>query len=221
MPEARLKLTLPEEVWVGRVSRAYPESTFRVLAAIPDGTSGTGLVEITAADVDAVVAAMREYEDVTATEVLSATDCEALVQFETSTPLLLLAAQDSGVPLEMPFELVDGTAVWELTASSDRLSELGTQLRTLGVSFTLESLTREVGSESLLTDTQERLVCRAIEAGYYDTPRECSLTDLAGELDIAKSTASETLHRAEGKIIRAFVDHEQSFGTREQVVDEA
>lgn len=36
-----------------------------------------------------------------------------------------------------------------------------------------------------------------IERGYYDTPRRCTLTELADELDLAKSTCSERLHRAE------------------------
>jgi len=57
----------------------------------------------------------------------------------------------------------------------------------------------------LLTDRQRELLLAAVDAGYYDTPRECSLTDLATELDMAKSTVSETLHRAEGTIIEEFV----------------
>jgi len=208
MPEARLRLTLPEAVWIGSLTRAHPEATVRVLSAIPDGPSGTGLAEITAENVDEVLEALRTYEDVTATELLDVTDSQALVQFETSMPLLLLAARDSGVPLEMPFEITDGSATWELAASGDRLSELATQLRALGISFTLESLTQTVERGPLLTDTQAELVCRAVEAGYYDTPRQCSLTDLAAELNLAKSTASETLHRAEGTLIKSFVSSE-------------
>jgi len=61
---------------------------------------------------------------------------------------------------------------------------------------------------ALLTETQTELVETAIEQGYYDTPRTCSLTDLGREVDIAKSTASETLHRAEEKIIKQFVGEE-------------
>jgi hypothetical protein len=41
--------------------------------------------------------------------------------------------------------------------------------------------------------------------GYYDTPRDCPLTELADELEIAKSTCSGTLHRAEETIVKRFV----------------
>jgi len=35
---------------------------------------------------------------------------------------------------------------------------------------------------------------------------ECTLTELAAEVDRAKSTVSETFHRAEGKVVREFVE---------------
>jgi predicted DNA binding protein len=49
------------------------------------------------------------------------------------------------------------------------------------------------------------LLRTAVERGYYDTPRRCTLTELAEALDMAKSTCSETLHRAEGKITKQFL----------------
>jgi len=41
---------------------------------------------------------------------------------------------------------------------------------------------------------------------YYDTQREVSLSELANEFGIAKSTCSEVLHRAEGTIVKEFFD---------------
>lgn len=43
-----------------------------------------------------------------------------------------------------------------------------------------------------------------LDKGYYDTPRQCSLTDLADTLDVSKSTASIVLHNAEETIIKEF-----------------
>ncbi|MGK2230049.1 MAG: putative DNA binding protein, partial [Methanobacteriota archaeon] len=47
---------------------------------------------------------------------------------------------------------------------------------------------------------------KAHELGYYDTPREISLSEVANEMDIAKSTCSEILHRAEGKVVSEFLE---------------
>lgn len=208
MPEAQLELTIPEVVWVGTLTRAYPEATVRVLANIPDDSTGVGLVEIESEDLSALLADMREAEDIAEMEVLNETGEMALVQFETDNPLLMLAARRSGVPLNLPFEIRDGNAVWRLTASSDRLSELSDQLEAFGVPFAIESLQYDISTADLLTTSQRETIERALELGYYDTPRECTLTELADDLGRAKSTISETLHRAEGKVIREFVERE-------------
>jgi predicted DNA binding protein len=209
MPEARLNLTIPDDIWVGELTRQHPDTTFRVCSALPDEETGTALAEVAGDSVSAVLDEMDDSGQVTKVEMLNDGDEYALVQFETTVPLLLLAARDSGVPLELPFEISDGTAVWEVTASSDRLSELSSQLESFGISFSIDHLRYEISEEPLLTDSQRELVETALERGYYDTPRCCSLTDLADEIDQAKSTVSETLHRAEETMIKQFVDTDQ------------
>jgi hypothetical protein len=130
-------------------------------------------------------------------------------------PLLLLPIQGSGIPLQMPFTIQDGQAEWEVTTPHRRLSELGEKLREFGISYTIEEVSQQLELEQLLTDRQSRLLLQAVERGYYDTPRGCTLTDLADDLGLAKSTCSEVLHRAEGKIIKEFADglHEQTVRT--------
>ncbi|QKY19435.1 helix-turn-helix domain-containing protein [Halolamina sp. CBA1230] len=205
MPEAKLTLTIPERTWPGEITRAHDDATIRILAAMTEADGGVGLAEIGARDPESVVADVRAHDSVDDVEVLQRGDRECLVQFRTHLPLLLLAARDSGLPLEMPFEISDGEATWTLTASQDAISELGDQLSALGVSFTVDYLQQEVGgSEALLTDRQRTIVREAIDRGYYDTPRECSLTQLADAVGLAKSTVSETLHRAEERVMKQF-----------------
>ncbi len=218
MPEARLHITVPEEVWVGELTREYPATRLKILAAMSDGhQGGVGLAEIYSDSVEAVIEDMRQYEAIREVNVFETPDDRALIQFETARPLLLVAAQDAGIPLEMPFEISDGTVTWGVTAPSDRLSELGTQLRTLGLSFTIDYIQQEITGDQLLTDSQDKLIEMALECGYYDTPRTCSLTELADEVDRAKSTVSETLHRAESKIIKQYTNYEKTEPEREPV----
>jgi len=202
MPEAKLRLELPDDIWIGELTRRYPDAMFKILAALSDAEEGVGLVEIRSSSLAEILDDMERYDAVSNVAVLNRTDGQALVQFETTLPMLLLPARDSGVPLEMPFELSDGIAVWEVQTSSDRLSELSDQLEFFDISFTVEYIQYDVDEKQLLTDSQEELIEKAIEMGYYDTPRECSLTELAEEIGRSKSTVSETLHRAEGKIIK-------------------
>jgi len=213
MPRATLTLTVPEGVWIGDLSREHPDARFRILSALPGEGTGVGLLELSAPDLVAVLQGMEENPEVVELEPLARSDDSVLVQFETSEPLLLEPMQGSGVPIEMPFDIVDGRASWEVTAPQDRISALGEQLDAFGIEFRVEHLHQHVTTEQLLTDRQRRLITTAVELGYYDTPRECTLTDLADELGIAKSTCSETLHRAEGKIIKQFAAEDPPEGS--------
>lgn len=210
MPRAELTLTVPDDTWIGDVSRRYEDATFKILSAFPGDDTGVALVEVTADELPELLSDVDTYDTVDSLELLGHRGETALVQLETSTPLLLLPIQGSGVPLEMPFTISDGEARWEITAPQRRLSELGRQLDEFGVPFHVERVEQRIGADQLLTDNQRELIEAAAESGYYDTPRECSLTELAEQLDMAKSTCSETLHRAEGKIVTEFLTNEAS-----------
>ncbi|MFB6196355.1 MAG: helix-turn-helix domain-containing protein [Haloplanus sp.] len=205
MPTARLAVTLPDDIWIAALSTRFPDATFRVLAAIPDDETGIGLVEITADNLGDVLSNLTAAEGIRVFELLHRDENRALVQFETDDPLLLLSIRNSGAPFEPPVTIIDGVADLEITASHDRLSSLADQLRTFGLEFDVRSVRTSIDTESVVSERQRELVETAVERGYYDTPRTCTLTELAGHLDIAKSTASERLHRAESAIIRAFV----------------
>ena len=214
MPTAKLAVTLPADVWIADLSTRFPDATFRVLAALPDADTGVGLVEIADADVGDVLARLDETEGVRVFETLYRGDDRALVQFETDDPLLLLSIRNSRAPFEPPVTIVDGVADLEITAPRDRLSSLADQFRALGLQFDVRSVRTSIDSESVVSDGQRELMEAAVEKGYYDTPRTCTLTEFADHLGVAKSTASERLHRAEGAIIRAFVGDGTSGGSR-------
>ncbi|WP_299332952.1 helix-turn-helix domain-containing protein [Haloplanus sp.] len=206
MPTATLAVTIPESVWIAELSTRFPEATWRVLAALPDGETGVGLVEITAENIATVLSQLDDTGGVRIFEVLHRGENRALVQFETDEPLVLLSMRNSRAPFEPPVTVRDGVATLNITASRDRLSSLGEQLRTFGLEFDVRSIHTSADDDSVVSEEQRRLIETALERGYYDTPRECTLTELADHLGIAKSTASERLHRAEGAIIRAFAD---------------
>ena len=206
MTQAQLLVTLPEGIWIGELSRAYPESTVTVLAAVAGEDAGFGLVRITGPEIEPLLAELQDYETINELSVLQETANEATVQFETTTPLLQFAAQASGVPIEMPVEIAAGEATVSVMGSHDRLSAFASQLRSFGLEFDVEYIQERLHTSQLLSERQRELVVAAVEAGYYDTPRTCSLTELAKEMGIAKSTCSETLHRAEETMIKQFVE---------------
>ncbi|RQG96829.1 helix-turn-helix domain-containing protein [Natrarchaeobius oligotrophus] len=220
MAQATLTVTMPEQVWIQQVSTEYPEATFRVLAAVPGAESGFALVRVTGPDVPEVVSDVEAHPQITELTLVQWTDDEATIHFETTAPLLLFSSRESGMPIELPVEIRDGEATVEVAGSRERLAELAEQLEQFGLRYRIDNVTERLHESQLLSDRQLEVVAAAVEQGYYDTPRRCSLTELADHLDIAKSTCSETLHRAEEAIVKRFVEDVPGLDDQDPLVEQ-
>lgn len=98
----------------------------------------------------------------------------------------------------------------------ERLTALVEALKPVTGAVSLRRLTRiddpgEDSSESVtldlsdVTEKQREAVSAAIASGYYRTPREASMGDLAAELGISKSAMSRRLSAVESKLaLKAF-----------------
>lgn len=74
--------------------------------------------------------------------------------------------------------------------------------------FRLRRLTRNTEPEPAgdgLTDPQREALRTAYELGYFDIPRGASLEEVAGELGISASSASERLRRGQTRLIEETV----------------
>jgi predicted DNA binding protein len=206
MPQARLRVDLPDGPWIADASRKHPETVFEILTALPEEGQGFGLLRVRSRSIDSVLEAIRDHETIEEMSIIQRTGEAATIQIVTTRPMILLAAKRAGIPIEMPVEIQDGTATVDVSAAHDRLSELGEQFSAMGIDFEIEYIQQRIDADQLLTERQRELLALAVAEGYYDTPRQCTLTELAEKIDLAKSTCSETLHRAEGIIVKKFVE---------------
>ena len=74
--------------------------------------------------------------------------------------------------------------------------------------FRLHRLTRDGDPEPPgdgLTDRQEEALRIAYERGYFEIPRRATLDDVAAELGITPSSASERLRRAQTELVEETV----------------
>jgi len=59
---------------------------------------------------------------------------------------------------------------------------------------------------STLTARQGEVLRVAMDMGYFEFPKRVGIEDVANRLGVSKSTASETLHRAEEKVLQSFLE---------------
>ncbi len=192
------------------LSTTHDATAFEVVTALAGENAGIALLRIESDDLLDILADVRSRPDVGDVDLLWKRELTALVQVETTSPPLLFPLWQAGVPVKMPFTVLDGSATWELTTSSDRLSELREHLDEAGIEYDLESVV-EIGSseaDRLLTPRQREVLAVAIDAGYYAVPREATLTDVAEALGVSKSTCSDILHRCESSIVTWFAEEQ-------------
>ncbi len=60
------------------------------------------------------------------------------------------------------------------------------------------------GPDAGLTERQVKTLKKAVEMGYFDTPRRASIKDVAQKLGVSPSTAVEHLRKAEKKVLENY-----------------
>lgn len=213
MARLSLRFDFPPGSWLGDVSRTHSGATLRATATTPAADGEVTALSVAGADREAAVETLREHDRVDRVDLVDRTGPVTRVRVVASAPLQhVAAARAVGLPIGESVAVTDGRAALAVAGDRSRLTAFGRRLTDAGLEVAIEGST--TGDAPVLTDAQCELVVDAVAAGYYDTPRACTLTELAAAHDIAKSTCSETLHRAEGRVMRRFVagDHDDGCG---------
>ncbi|WP_423746689.1 helix-turn-helix domain-containing protein [Haladaptatus sp. SPP-AMP-3] len=186
-------------------STDHPDEEFQIPAVFP---TGDGLRVAFKAPVEYRQAVFRSFDDARLTyDVLHTDDQSVLIQYKMPLiPPPIRAILDSGnlITLQFPLTLQNGWVNFELTTSHERLSQFKAEFEDTSFTYEVISVTQSTQPTDLLTDRQRRFMLEALQCGYYDSPRQCTLTDLAAGLDVGKSTASRVLHNAEETVVKEF-----------------
>lgn len=204
MPRVKLKIKPPHEQFE-RFSRKYPDDEFRILSSYHTENGLCVLMEADTSNAEAIIQDFEEAAKVRSYEVLNATEQTLLMQHVMQEPVPRQMLHAAGIAPKFPLTLRNGWMIVESFTTREQLSQLKSALESNGVTYEVMSITPLSDPTNLLTNRQWRVVTEAVTRGYYDSPRECSLTDLAASLGISKSTTSDILHRAEGHIIKEFI----------------
>lgn len=205
MPRARLSLRSNEGLVA--LSEAHPEASFAVLGAWPRDDRLRALVET--ADVGAGTLAATVADLDLLADLAVRYDGSERVRFEVDTPRPPAhgSMADSGVVPPFPLDLEAGWLSGELVTSRAQLAAFRQELEAADIAYDVELVeTDPAAPADLLTERQREVVDAALAAGYYDYPRECSLTELAADLGVDKSVVSRILQRAEGRVMSDWTD---------------
>ncbi|MFC7116270.1 helix-turn-helix domain-containing protein [Natronoarchaeum sp. GCM10025703] len=102
----------------------------------------------------------------------------------------------------------------------EELRNIVAELRESGATVRLQRLVDmdsgggggSTAADSVVTDKQREAIRFAYELGYYETPREADLGDVADELGVSKSAASQRLNAVASKLVVGLLQSEDGVG---------
>lgn len=215
------------------VSGEFLASTFRDRRYF-----GLMALEASQHDYDEILEIVRTHESTTSLDVIEEYEIKGVNRVSATvlirsqhfeyTPLQVLL-HEGFLPLGGFGELHNGAESFDLllTSRSD-LSEAVELLERFGpveVEYVSREFQRRITPSvtewnELLESVPPRrreVLNKALEAGYYDIPREITLQEVADEVGIAKTTASQHLRKAEQSIMEFFVTYVNLSATDEEV----
>jgi hypothetical protein len=205
MIRARFRMTLASDLWVHDVSTSFPDATLRLLTGVPRGDRALELGEVRGANAPTVTDAIRTHADVFGYDELYADPERVIGQYEADERSLYEFLWESSLPPEFPIVVENGAMTFDVTASRPQFEAFGDALDATGRRYELLSVVHANPDESLLTDRQLECLAAAHRRGYFDVPKRCTLADVAADLGVDKSTASETIRRATDRVVGQFL----------------
>ncbi|MFC6767954.1 helix-turn-helix domain-containing protein [Natrinema soli] len=206
MAHLRLKINAAEVTdWLAILSTEFPEAMFNVSATIPINNGLLGIVEVRTQDGRRIMETVEERSEVESCELLHTDDQMVVFQFTSRMTESYEALISSGTVPQYPVSLQNGWYSAQLTAPQDQLSGYLDEITDVDIPYEIVSLTHSYNPSEVLTERQWQVVTEAVERGYYEATRRCTLTELAETFDINKSSMSKLLQRAEKRIVTEFV----------------
>lgn len=205
MIAARFRIRLPEDTWIADVSRDAPGATFRLLSGVRAGETAIELGEAIADEPAAIGRAIADHPSIVSYRALEVTEDRTLAKYETTDTGLYEFVAESSLPVEYPVVVEDGWYEFDLTGTREAFDRFRAALEDAGQPHELLSIVHSEDAAGLLTERQREVLAAALRTGYFDVPRECTLAELAEELDVDKSTASRILRRGQSRVLRWFL----------------
>ena len=204
MPRAQFRFKVSGDL--GEVSTIHPDLEFRIIAHFPTREGLLVILAVEGADASVVTGSIDDGGLLPGYELLHVDEQRIVIQYEISfVPPPHRAILDSGNLIQFPLPIRDGWAIADLTTSQEHLAKLKASFEATDLPYEVDAVTQSANATDLLTDRQREFIVEAVERGYYESPRQCTLTELAEAFDVSKGAASGILHRGERRIIKRFL----------------
>jgi predicted DNA binding protein len=175
------------------------------------------------AALDAGLETLREHRNVRDFTLLKRWDDVAHIRTVADETDAMGTIRGNGGYIRGPFYIEDGTELWHIGFDSqgsadrtlsdlERNNEFAVVSRRHGGLSTVQEVVKNadaamelIESCHALSDVEVQTLTAAVQSGYFESPRQTTLGELAEDFDISKPALSKNLRRAQQKVLEAFV----------------
>jgi predicted DNA binding protein len=199
----------PAEFVLGQVLESGSEMSLEIERIVPTGDQTMPFIWATGEDFETFERSMREHPAVREVLALDRVGDSGLYRIEWAdapTDLIEGIAKSEGAVLRARG---DGTWVFHLRfPDHDKLTQFHNFLIDHDITVHIErtytlSEQTERGHRFDLTTGQREALVLALERGYFATPREIGLDELARQLGVSQQAVSERVRRGNEKVLRS------------------
>lgn len=197
-----------DEFPLGSVFETLPEVTVELERLVPHETVIIPYFWVRGSKPEDIEAAFESHAGVVSIDLIDNVEDEYLMRAEWAGEYfgILNALAQSNIVILSGIGRKDGWRFEVRGESREAIGEFRTSCQENDIPIEItavhELLPVQDGSYDL-TDTQREALVMAYERGYFDSPREASLQDLADELDITQQSVSSRLRRGHRRLVEA------------------
>lgn len=209
-----MEFTSPaDEFPLGTIFENLPGVTVELERLIPDDTLLIPYFWVRGAEANDIEAAFESHEGLAAIGLVDSVAAEYLMraEWERGYVGLLSALDETQLVVLSGIGTNDGWHFEVRGESREEIRDFRTycQEHDIPIEITaVHALLPIQGEGYELTETQREALVVAHELGYFDSPREASLEDVAEELGITQQSVSSRLQRGHRRLIAATLVHE-------------
>ena len=205
--------TVPsDEFPLGTVFNELPGVTVKLERVVPGTDVVIPYFWVRGSHSEDIVGAFSDHAGVQSIELVDSVEDEYLLRAEWTTEYdgIFSMLAETGVPL---IEATGTDQQWTFEIRGDDRSDIADfqqRCRELDIPLTLASLHAltpvETATEAAITDEQQEALHLAYKQGYYETPREITMTELGEELGISQQAVASRLRRGTRRILGRALD---------------
>ncbi|MHA1745754.1 MAG: helix-turn-helix domain-containing protein [Promethearchaeota archaeon] len=208
--QLKFSFPIPSKKWIARFSVKFEDLQINLLSMLLlSKKQGSGLFQIQGGNkqhLDEFWKDFIEFYDTSKYTLIFRDETTILVNILSSDPWVLHTLMDAQFILLFPILIRNGSISIELIAPRNKIDLIFNNPEWKKVNISI----KQIGSycpDSLLSPRQSEILNNALQHGFFNIPRQTSLSELAEILKISPSALSENLRRINKKLAEHFLQY--------------